>query len=168
VGRTLQTGVQVRASETERDDLDADRQANVRRPGLQIRLFAAVLRGAGQAHPEDLAGRLAFPGDLLGQGVVERAGALHRAVVDAAPAEPAFVRVQHDGWLVFDAVGDEHVDPADLDTDVASDTRPDLLDRDQFAAAKTASDEILLALVGRSSSPVQCCTAWCEDKLTVA
>ena len=67
------------------------------------------------------AGLLIAPAGLQRQGPVELHGAGGGTVGGAAAAVPAFLRMQEDGGLALDRIGDEHVDLAGLHAGVAAD-----------------------------------------------
>jgi hypothetical protein len=67
-----------------------------------------------------LAGSFVFPVGALLQWPVKRYGAWPRAVVDAAAAIPAFIRVQYDRRLALIPVGDVNIHLADFHTMVTT------------------------------------------------
>jgi hypothetical protein len=72
--------------------------------------------------PEDLPGSLIFPISALLHWPVEGYSAF-RAIVDAAAAVPAFIRVQDDRWFAFFRVGDKGIDLAVFHTGVTAVTK---------------------------------------------
>ena len=70
--------------------------------------------------PENFSGRLTSPVSSLLQRPVEGDGAGIGAIIDAAAAIPALIRVQDYGWLSFLRIRNINVDLADINAMVAA------------------------------------------------
>ena len=57
----------------------------------------------------------ALPACALAQRMLHSDGSRTRAMSDTAAAEPAFVRIQHDGRFAFLRIGHQHIRAAYLD-----------------------------------------------------
>ena len=72
------------------------------------------------ADPEKLPGILSLPPDSLVQWVLHPYRALYRTMLNAIPAEPALIGVEHYGWFALFRVGHEDIGPAYVYARVAS------------------------------------------------